>query len=891
MILPHSCWLSLNPFYGAFLGPACLIIFIDLIIFLRLWNLIKSIYDTETSSQTASEGEAETAAEENALVIQQEPSASGEENAESVDTSALPDKGEMTDLLRGNLVILLVFILNVTLGVMLVRYQHSRTLYIALSCLFAMALVILGVAVFIFHCYRKGKIRSLWDKRCFNCRCLRRKRYELQQEIPEVETVEETPEDKTTANTANGDAGQFTGEEIHGAKNLLSLGDGDSASNVSLPSSAAITLDKQVVQLPEKEPESQAEKASSVSDKQSWASAPLPSQYKPRGKLLKNPPGYRHSYTENERATPTIAEYHKAPLAPPEGTASSVASSVQLPTDTASNIAASEGPSSVRDAVEAANVSRNTNTSCSASEVSIPIDIPTLKKRPPIPGSSSHSSEVAPPIPFKKPHQPAPAVRENPAVTRPTPTTQELIDQYSIPAATTSNIPRQIPRDHVVVRERYHIPYEPRALSEKPRDHYQILPLPTNARDHYLLQPGHDQYEDPRGQHLIPNPHNQYQVAPEHFAIPGDQNTRQLTRVPSPTHARPHDYYHLPCDTIPSPRAHDLYQMARDLASPRSNDSHQASHEQNPGRGQHDHSPGQRTHEQNQVPSDHIRPTSPNHNYISHEPCFGPRSPDHSQVSHDSSVGQRSHDHYQVPRDYMARVQHHADRPYENIPAPSEQSSLQRTYERNAPSLGENEPSRDQPQTPNMTNDIVHGPTHEGLERSHDQYAGEGPREQPQAVNVNEKSSAGDQRPGLPLDKNGVGVRPQNAASGTREQPKGIHVSRRRSRNPYQIARDIHNNLGIETRPRDRQSRRAQRAPPAEQSSQPVKTYGQLQVSSPVETPKERTPRSSMSSWKEDRPKASKKEWASDMPKTAVFVPIPHLKRGTPEPPRNETSV
>ena len=42
----------------------------------------------------------------------------------------------------------------------------------------------------------------------------------------------------------------------------------------------------------------------------------------------------------------------------------------------------------------------------------------------------------------------------------------------------------------------------------------------------------------------------------------------------------------------------------------------------------------------------------------------------------------------------------------------------------------------------------------------HDQYAGEGPREQQQAVSPSDKSTTTDKRPDVPLDKNGV--RPQN---------------------------------------------------------------------------------------------------------------------------------
>ena len=852
MLSLYSCWLRRHPFYGAFVGPACLIVLVDLIIFLRVFNLINRTYDTEEMSQAEQENEVEIVAEENALVIQQEPLPNGDGTGDIVDKSALPDKKEMIDHLRGSCVILLLIIISVTLGVIMIRYQQPRALYIAMNCLFAVLLAVLGALVFVFYCYRKEKVRLFWRK-CCKCWCLSNKQYEIQQETPQTHTYEEISPDITTADTGNGQEVQFTGDEIHGAKNQLSQGDEDSQSNVSLPYSAVIRIDKQD-HVPEKEAEVEPEKAPSVSDKQSCTSAPLPMKYKPRGRLLKHPPGHRHSYTENTLFPPSISEDRRAPLAPPEGTASSVDSSVQLPTDTASNVAPSECHSSVREAADPLNVSRNTNTSCSASEVSIPIEIPSLKRRPPIPGSSSHGSDGVPPLPFKKVRTPVPGVQP---VSRPGGDTQDVA-HYSIAETPTSGIPRQIPRDHVVVRERYHIPYEPRALSEKPRDHYQILPLPTNRRDHYILQPGLD---------VGPNPHNQYQVSPDNYQMPDDQNPGQRTydqnQIPSPTQGQ--TFYHITRDQTPAQRVHDLYQIARDMPpSPRLYENYQVPHEQIPPQIAHeryqvqqDHSPGKRTHDQAQRPLE-----------LSH-------------MSHDPNIGQRPHDHLHVPRDHMPR-----DQPYDYIPLPADQNPAQRPpHERSTSPCHEIERdpvqgARDQ----NLTSDSVHGPTKEAAERPHDQYAGEGPREQQQAVSPSDKSTTADKRLDLPLDKNGV--RTQNTPRGTREQPNGIHVPRRRSRNPYQIARDIHHNLGIETR----SSRRSKRVP-VEQKAQPQKTYPKDVVSSLGETPKERTPRSSMSSWKEERPKPAQKEWVSDLPKTAVFVPVPHLKRTTPEPPRNETSV
>ena len=76
-----------------------------------------------------------------------------------------------------------------------------------------------------------------------------------------------------------------------------------------------------------------------------------------------------------------------------------------------------------------------------------------------------------------------------------------------------------------------------------------------------------------------------------------------------------------------------------------------------------------------------------------------------------------------------------------------------------------------------------------------------------------------------------------------------------------------------------------------ETRSQSQKSANRAFLVNSGETPKERTPRSSMSSWKDERSKPKQKEWGAEQPSSAVFVPVPYLKRTTPEPQRNETSV
>jgi len=126
-------------------------------------------------------------------------------------------------------------------------------------------------------------------------------------------------------------------------------------------------------------------------------------------------------------------------------------------------------------------------------------------------------------------------------------------------------------------------------------------------------------------------------------------------------------------------------------------------------------------------------------------------------MSHDAIIAQRSHDDpHQVPRDHMSR-----DQPYDYIPLPSYQNPAQRApHERSTSPCHENgrdpvQGARDQ----NLTNDTAYDAIQEAAKRPHDQYAGEGPREQQQAVSPSDKSTTADKRPDVPLDKNVV--RPQ----------------------------------------------------------------------------------------------------------------------------------
>ncbi|XP_032240179.2 adhesion G protein-coupled receptor A3 [Nematostella vectensis] len=361
----NYCWLKPNPFLGAFVGPACLIILIDIFMFIRLHFIVKSAYSLQQLQQQEEgvenvEPDAATAEDRENLT---EAVVSNSELLEHV--HLLPDKNEIQAYQKGSLIVLLLIVINFTLGFLIVRFREPDYLNLGLSCVFAITIIFLGLIIFLFHCYKNPKARMFWAQCCQKNACWRKnKKYTVEQEGNEDEAVDKSD----TAKLMNGTAGKpHNGDvvvpKIHGAPSLTQ--GSDIHSNVSLPSSAALTIDRPgflVVKSEEQTADSHCKEnatadchsltagsdkhsvtagsitaASVVSDKQSCASAPLPlSHAYPR--LREHPPGFRYSYHvpdpiefKSVKPPKRRGRQRKAPIAMPErnGITSSLESSLR----------------------------------------------------------------------------------------------------------------------------------------------------------------------------------------------------------------------------------------------------------------------------------------------------------------------------------------------------------------------------------------------------------------------------------------------------------------------------------------------------------------------------------------------------------------------------------
>ena len=382
----NSCWLRPNPFLGAFLGPACLVLVVNIIVLVRLRNLIVATFDRlaraeETDLQSSEPPGEETTARSELL-----------QRLAAIPT--LPTRRDCMDHLVASGLVLVLIPINFLLAVVLVGYQSTHYLTLIFSCGYALANILLGTVIFVFHCCRKSKVKEL-RATMHKGQCCSRQKYTVENNVI-LADVAEPEASAVTAPLMNGEAGKHVYEEIPQAHHVHGATTNAGSDNVSLPSSAAITIDRQL-----SVEDRTVDYEPSLSDKHSCVSAPLPLKYSRH--IKDHPPGHRHSYCDAESAVSpgnkqkevkTLDFSALAPLALPESiTPSSKAahsSRESIPKhkmDSVGNKAPSEPTPSER-SLGRDNLSNNKQGSRTPSEASVP----PMEKRPSIPGASSELS-------------------------------------------------------------------------------------------------------------------------------------------------------------------------------------------------------------------------------------------------------------------------------------------------------------------------------------------------------------------------------------------------------------------------------------------------------------------------------------------------------------------
>ena len=146
-----SCWLTSHASIGAFIIPGGLIVTINMIIFLRLHNLVNRKFPEPVSGRALDD-----AIHVNCNSRRDEVAVRGDFH--------FPDRSELLDFVKGSLLVMLILCIDCGFVVMIFvnRKGSSRYLYHLFSYGFAIANMILGLAVFIFHCVRREDVHVCW---------------------------------------------------------------------------------------------------------------------------------------------------------------------------------------------------------------------------------------------------------------------------------------------------------------------------------------------------------------------------------------------------------------------------------------------------------------------------------------------------------------------------------------------------------------------------------------------------------------------------------------------------------------------------------------------------------------------------------------------------------
>ena len=146
-----SCWLTESAGLGAFVGPACLLFLINAVLLVRLHLILaRGVVDQRQSEESTEE---ERLQADEPGVLEEVPDPSESQNAE---------KSAITLSLVATWVVMSLIYLNFILAYFLVNSRTSKVRWISLSYVYALANVALAVAIFGFHCVVRQEVREFW---------------------------------------------------------------------------------------------------------------------------------------------------------------------------------------------------------------------------------------------------------------------------------------------------------------------------------------------------------------------------------------------------------------------------------------------------------------------------------------------------------------------------------------------------------------------------------------------------------------------------------------------------------------------------------------------------------------------------------------------------------
>lgn len=216
-----SCWLTESAGLGAFVGPACLLFIINAVLLVRLHLILaRGTIDPRPSEGNTEEERLQT-------------NESGDlEEAPKPDETRNIEKSAMTLNLVATWVVMSLIYLNFILAYFLVNSRTSKLRWVFLSYVYALANIALGAAILGFHCVARPNVREAWATMwkylrelklsCGLCRFCR----SLWKDF------------KTKENTF-----VVNGPILGNGETVPQRMESDRQSNITLPSSAALTND------------------------------------------------------------------------------------------------------------------------------------------------------------------------------------------------------------------------------------------------------------------------------------------------------------------------------------------------------------------------------------------------------------------------------------------------------------------------------------------------------------------------------------------------------------------------------------------------------------------------------------------------------------------------
>lgn len=221
------CWLTESAGLGAFVGPACLLFIVNCVLLVRLHLLLaRGSIEPRPSGENSEE---ERLQGDEPGVLEEAPEPGSQLAAE---------KSAITLYLVATCVVMSLIYVNFIVAYFLVKSRSVKLAWTLLSYVYALANIALGVSVFSFYCVVRSDVREAWLNAWKRARAKRITCTYPRRALARLWITQ--PLRRSNAQPQPNGQILLNGEDINLATGKV---DSDRQSNITLPSSAALTND------------------------------------------------------------------------------------------------------------------------------------------------------------------------------------------------------------------------------------------------------------------------------------------------------------------------------------------------------------------------------------------------------------------------------------------------------------------------------------------------------------------------------------------------------------------------------------------------------------------------------------------------------------------------